>query len=561
MDHLSRYKIILSFCLILLGVSPSVFSQSRSAAKTPLGSIAGRVTINGKGAAGIVIGIRTPTFSLPPVPATKGTTDEDGNYRIAGLAAGNYQISPIAPAYVVVSSEATPVRMRTKTVLLGDGENVTGIDFSLARGAVITGKVIDGDGKPVVEERVQALLEDQARQSGQPFQPAVNTSFLTDDRGIYRIYGVPAGRYRVAVGQGDDVPYAGARVGRAAYKRTFYPEATDANAAEIIELTEGSEATNINITVGKTLPSFAVSGRVVDAQAGQPMAGLRFALRRMMQNGVGPMNFSSASNSQGEFRIDSVTPGSYAVVLANQPGTELRADPVPFEVVDKDVSGLVVTASQGQSISGSVFIENATDKNSYAKLMESRLSAFVRVRGSIPGPAGDSALNSDGTFRIGGLAPGRANFFLSNRERGQAPLFTVLRVELNGVVQPGGIEIKNGEDVNGVRVVVSYGSATIRGQVKFQNGELPDTARAYVWLKKVGDTQSSNSRPTNLDARGHFLMEGVPAGSYEVNVNTNLPGRRTVTAKQLITVAEGASADVEITVDLKPPDPSEIPKP
>lgn len=560
MDRLSRYIIILGSCLVIAGLQSAVFGQAKPVTKTPPGSIAGHVTVNGKGVVGIVVGIRTAEFSMPPVPAIKGTTDGEGNYRISDLPAGSYQISPMAPAYVSVSSETISVRTRSKSVLLGEGENVTGIDFSLTRGAVITGKVTDAAGKPVIEERIQVLLENQTRQRGQPFQSAVTDNFQTDDRGVYRVYGIPAGRYRVAVGQGDDVPYSGTRAGRVAYKRTFYPEATDVNAAEIVELTEGSEAKDIDIIVGRSLPVFAVSGKVVNGQGGQPVPGLRFGLRRMMQNGVGVMNFSSASNSQGEFRIENVTPGKYSVVLSSQQGNEVRADPVPFEVVDQDVTGLLLTATQGQSITGSVFIENATDKKAYAKLMEGRLSTYVRGSSQGVGQGKETTLYADGTFRVGGLGPGTATFYVSNRERRETPLFTVLRVELNGVVQPRGIEIKNGEDVTGVRVIVSYGSATIRGQVKFQNGELPDNARAYVWLKKVGEPRSSNSRPANLDARGHFRIEGVAAGSYELNVNTNLPGRRGPAAMQVVTVAEGATTDVEITVDLKP-DPLEIPKP
>jgi hypothetical protein len=51
---------------------------------------------------------------------------------------------------------------------------------------------------------------------------------------------------------------------------------------------------------------------------------------------------SVSANSQGEFRLENITPGKYVVLLLPVQGIEARADPVSFEVVDQDVSALVV---------------------------------------------------------------------------------------------------------------------------------------------------------------------------------------------------------------------------
>jgi hypothetical protein len=74
-------------------------------------------------------------------------------------------------------------------------------------------------------------------------------------------------------------------------------------------------------------------------------------------------------------------------------------------------------------------------------------------------------------------------------------------------------------------------------------------------LKKLSDTES-NVRPYNLDSRGHFLIEGLAAGSYEINVNANVPGRRTLSVKQPISVTEGTVSDVVVVLDLKAPAPN-----
>ena len=55
----------------------------------------------------------TLTFSPQPLPAIKATTDPDGNYRIPGIPAGSYQVSPMSPAYVVTDLVATRASGRT----------------------------------------------------------------------------------------------------------------------------------------------------------------------------------------------------------------------------------------------------------------------------------------------------------------------------------------------------------------------------------------------------------------------------------------------------------------
>jgi len=122
----------------------------------------------------------------------------------------------------------------------------------------------------------------------------------------------------------------------------------------------------------------------------------------------------------------------------------------------------------------------------------------------------------------------------------------------DGVVQPRGLELNSGEpQVTGVKIFLRYGTGSVRGEVKIENGPLPAGARLMVWLKKPGETESS-FRPYNPDLRGRFLIEGVSAGDYELRVQANVPRRESPAASQLVTVVEGAVSDVVITVDLKP---------
>ena len=139
-------------------------------------------------------------MTVEQVKAARPTRDYDGRYALLGLAPGQYNVTALVPAFVVTGSSPTAPG---KTVALALNETVESVDFKLVRGGVITGRVTDSDNRPVMEERVDLLQLDE---NGNPANRQPGGSLynyqmnLTDDRGIYRLYGVPAGRYKVSVG-------------------------------------------------------------------------------------------------------------------------------------------------------------------------------------------------------------------------------------------------------------------------------------------------------------------------------------------------------------------------
>ena len=399
------------------------------------------------------------------------------------------------------------------------------------------------------------MPEVQANAREQTFPPVISGGFQTDDRGIYRIYGIPAGRYKISVGLADDNYYSGGSFGRVAYKRTFYPNTTDPDDAKIVEITEGAEATDIDIAVGRSLPAFSASGKIVDGETGQPVTGLRLGLRRVITDRESPMlnGIISASNSLGEFHLENITPGKYAVLILPVPGSEVRVEAATFDVVDQDVTGLLLKTLKGLAITGTVVLDGTYDKSIFAKLAELRLQVYVNSESPNVSSWQESVLNADGSFRLGGLTPGTANFSLTGQNRRPAASFAIQRVEHDGIVQPRGfVEIKAGERITGLKIIVSYGMGSIRGEVKLENDQLPPGGRTIVWIRKPSDMNSS-FRSFNVDSRGHFLIEGVAAGTYELNVNAQIPGHRMpLTAKQTVIVSEGAASDVAVTLDLNP---------
>src|SRR5207253_6887919 len=130
--------IISSLLLGCAGLCQRANSQTTPAKKNPDATVSGKVTIKGKAAPGIVVGLRS---SQPAQfdPTFKATTDQDGAYRVTDVPGGSYAIAPVAPALVIAEAN----NPRAQTVVITEGENIEGIDFELLRGGVITGKVTD----------------------------------------------------------------------------------------------------------------------------------------------------------------------------------------------------------------------------------------------------------------------------------------------------------------------------------------------------------------------------------------------------------------------------------
>jgi hypothetical protein len=131
--------------------------------------------------------------------------------------------------------------------------------------------------------------------------------------------------------------------------------------------------------------------------------------------------------------------------------------------------------------------------------------------------------------------------------------FTLARVERDGVVYSRGVPIKEGEQMTGLRVVVNYGTAILHGIVEVKNGTLPSSARIFVSLIKPGE-RLSNMRPAPVDARGRFIIEGIPAGTYDVHAAlNNVPQDMFRRTKREVTVQDGVTTEITLTLDMSPP--------
>jgi Carboxypeptidase regulatory-like domain len=593
MTRLARLTIPLSILLLVFTSAGAQTAQRDTRPRTA--SISGRVTISGKAAANakvVVTEIKdraafgNQDFSIEAPGSGVGEdyavlTDAEGRYRATGLPEGKYEVRVMLGSCV---REASPNAPLQETVSVDEGQSRENLDFSLVRGGVITGRVTDANGRPLIAKAISLhTVDEQGRRTeARGSQNLMNMMtnpymFQTDDRGVYRIFGLRAGRYLVSAGGEPD-----GFTGTAGHSRTWYPAATDENQAKAIEVNVGDEVTGIDIRLGAAKKTYEALGRVVEDETGKPIAGAGVICMRTKGaddgaavDGVGFSGFggNAKTDEQGNFRLSGLAPGQYQLSLADYAsfltggGVNYYSEGAKFEVQGGDVSGVEIRAKSGATISGVAVIDDA-DQSAKSSLSQTMLMA--QSTPASPNETDENAvafamapsasrIGSDGAFSIKGLRPGKVMIQAFSVTGGA---LKIARIERGGAEMTDGIVVTGREDITGVRVVFGKGSGVIRGQVQVTGGALPNGWRMNVMAHSVksGGGFDSSGGYAEVDSKGRFVIEGLLPGEYELmlmarpEINPNSPPmpaqNMPAPVKQKVVVTKGQETQVAMTLDL-----------
>jgi hypothetical protein len=207
---------------------------------------------------------------------------------------------------------------------------------------------------------------------------------------------------------------------------------------------------------------YSANGRVIDAVTAQPIARARFVYGQpanSVDNG-GFKDFKiGLTDKAGEFTLQRLKPGHYALYIsASLDRSDLYSDVVSFDIVDADVANLEVQARHGSKLSGFIVPASVTSATTLAALSAVKVVAAVPSIGTLRvGIANVTNISPDGSFQFTGLRPGKA---LINLKADNEILngLSILRIERNGEQLKQGIEIKPGEDIFDLRIVIADGN-------------------------------------------------------------------------------------------------------
>ena len=524
-------------------------------------------------------------------------TDDQGRYRVDGLVAGTYTVTASKTGFVDAIFGQRRAQQPGTPIELVDAQGATNVDLRLARGGVLTGHVLDEDGEPLARAVVTAQRYQYVRGERQ-LTPAGGDQ--TDDRGQYRVFGLPPGDYYVSataggigqmIGRGLQQFAAGVAGGRGGpgagrgagplggfaeepeptgYAPTYYPGVVSAPEAGRIAVGPGQEVVGIDFQI-QLVPFATVSGIVSGADE-----SVSVLLMPQDARGLGPLGgqvLAGRSQADGTFSVTNVPPGRYVAIArsggrANDSKTATQAVVVNGE----NIAGVSLILQRGVTVSGNITVESAgtaapTDYSTFRidvpDLVPLPLGGGGAGRGG-PNASGGRA-EKNGAFQVTDLLPGK--HFIRVTGAAQGPQgqaqgqWTLKSVSAGGQdVTDQAIDLKPGQDVDNITILLTDRSTEISGTVRDakSTGIAGLAVIAFSSDPQYWGPQSRHIQAVRTDQSGAFRLRSLPPGDYLVVVSDNVEQGEWFDPAYLEQVRTGAKhvsiADGEkTTLDLKGP--------
>ena len=541
-----------------LGGAPSL-----AAANTGTGVITGTIVTDDAAAKPV----RRATVTLAGSAAAAqrvAISGDDGRFAFTQLPSGSFSITADKPAYVrLYYGGKRPGRGPGVPVALADGQHLD-LTMKMLHGAAITGTVLEPSGRPAAQLSVETVVRPGAGAT-RTAPSLIAGAAMTDDRGVYRIFGLAPGEYVVfALPRGaqfnsdlhavtaEDVQWAQGRVSGAlpasaplppsepavGYTRVYFPGTTNGSDAGAVTLGAGEER-NASFTL-EYVSTARIDGTVTDPN-GQPAQSAQVQLVPKMADPIGSaspdpgMRFCNSDRAQvtnGKFALLAVAPGSYTIAVRGGPAASDaagraggRPGVLPFAtgpgwpgppwwgeaditVDGHDQANLSIALQPAMTLTGTLAFDGTTPPPTpLTRVRIYLLSADTRTDGDTSVQAG-----ADGHFVIPNVIPGR--YKLRTQLTDAAWALKSAMVDEHDVADAPFV-ISPGKEVTAV-VTFTDRPTDISGVLYDAAGHgTPEFSIVVFSTDRATWTAGSRRiRATRPNSKGAFDISGLPPGEY-----------------------------------------------
>jgi hypothetical protein len=481
-----------------------------------------------------------PAAPVQPSQPSTATTGADGKFSFKNLKAGSYRIVATVNGFVRTEYGQRSPNAQGRPVFLSEGQTFKDAVVRMTPTGTVSGKIFDENAQPATDAPVQ-LLRVVYNPQGRTYQSVAQGA--ANDRGDYRIYGVPPGRYYLLAGNppgpirlpaGGVVGLPGMPSNSQRYSVVYYPSGSEIERASMIEVKPGGE-TSLDFRVQRLGSGYRVKGRIIDGiGAGLPANTQVSVGYRSLTGGGG--SFSNGRNfdaATGTFELQNIPPGDYTLqvqipetnpgpilggpnlaadILARQAAQAARpAGTAPIRVVDRDIEGVVITVTAGVSVNGRLILEG--QPLSAIPNLQQIAIGFQSTTGAGVGPnPSGTPVGADGTFQVVGLREGE------------------YRVALRALAPTSGFYIKSirygGDDVlskplkfsgagsGEFEVVLRTGPGQIAGNVTDARSQ--PAAGVAIFAIPTDRGRLNDYKQTVTDQNGHYSLTGLTPGDYQL---------------------------------------------
>jgi hypothetical protein len=507
-------------------------------------------------------------------PAQSVFSDANGKFLFSELPAGRYTLVATRPGYVRTSYGAKRADRPGTPITVADGQPLDGITLKMSHGSVIAGMVRDELGQPAPGVAVR-VLQYRMVNGDRILTPAATTSGpfgeTTDDRGMYRVFGLAAGEYIVAatprtLGTGDIRQMTAAEIQSVqrvlqqqsataqtvgpsasapppitvAYATVFYPATTTAANAAPISLGPGEERTDIDVSL-QLVRTARIDGAVITPNGVAPQTA------QLVMTSSGPaisgppitVPFNRVSpDADGKFSYSGIAPGQYTISarIANR-GPGPGADPsapadgrgrnaiapttlwaeTDITVTGENLTGLALNMQPGMTVAGRVVVDavNATPPDD---LSRTRISLMPATTGAIMIAIGGTGaqIDSAGRFTLSDVTPGKYRF--AAQLAGTSPTWSLKSAIVNGrdtLDVP--LEIGPNDKIADAVLTFTNQVQEISGTLQDASGRAaPDFTVVVFPADRAYWSASRRIKTTRPGTDGRFIVRNLPAGNYRI---------------------------------------------